>query len=1083
MKKLSLLFLVFSISLTSQQIDFSKLKEIKTRSIGPAGMSGRVTAIDVVTNDPEIIYAGTASGGLWKSESGGVEWTPIFDEQLTISIGAVAIQQSNPDVIWVGTGEGNPRNSLTGGYGLYKSLDAGKTWKLVGLEKTRNIHRIIIDKDNPNTVYVGSIGSPWGEHPERGVFKTTDGGKTWSKSLFVNNITGCADLVVDPTNPNKLIAAMWEHSRKPWTFNSGGEGSGMYITYDGGDNWKKIGEDDGLPKGNLGRIGLAIAPSNPKFVYALVEAKKNALYKSEDGGFKWKMVNDKSSGRGPDGIGNRPFYYSDLAVDPINENRIYSIFTYINVSEDGGKSFSQLMPAYGTSVGVHPDHHAWWIHPEDPNYMIDGNDGGLNITRDRGKTWRFAENIPVAQFYHISVDNEFPYNVYGGMQDNGSWAGPAYVLKDQGIRNSYWQELMFGDGFDVVPDPKDSRYGYGMSQQGNVGRYDRLTGNAKMIKPTHPNVDVKLRFNWNSAISMNPIDSATIYFGSQFVHKSMDKGHTWDIISPDLTTNNPDKQKQHESGGITMDATGAENHCTILAIEPSTFDENILWVGTDDGNIQLTQDGGKTWTNVSQNIKGIPSVAWIPQIRASKFNKAEAYVVVNNYRQFDFTPYLFRTRDFGKTWENILDGKDETFGYTLSVIQDFEQPNLLFLGTEYGLYISIDEGKNWTKWTNNYPNVSTIDLAIHPREHDLVIGTFGRAAYVLDDIRPFRAMAKEGKQVLDDTLYLFSPPDAFLTQTQQPSGTRFGANAIFNGENRQGGAMITYSINKPEDKKEAIKEDKKKKDSKKKDETVTAKEEKPAVKYDSIIFEVFNDKNELIRTIKEKAPKENGVHRMYWYMREKGKQRPSRRKARENASEPRGVTVLPGTYKIKLHFGNQTKEETLKVAYDPRVEMPFEVLKNQYDLLKQLEDKMDVAGKATQQLLESKEIVEDYQKRLKAQKKKEKYEDLLKSHKEILKSIDGLLDDMLGKEDKRQGITDTEYPSTVSYLYTASRYINSLLQNPGKTETTLVKNADEKVSAVIAKINEFYKQDWPAYKASVENLNLSPFEEVEELKY
>ncbi len=431
MKKTFLLILLIPFLGFSQQLDLEKLKNLKPRSIGPAGMSGRVTAIDVVTNQPEIIYIGTASGGLWKSESGGVDWKPIFDKYGPMSIGAVAIQQSNPDVIWAGTGEGNPRNSLTGGYGLYKSLDAGNTWKLVGLEKTRNIHKIIIDKDNPNTVYVGAIGSPWGAHPERGVFKTTDGGKTWTKSLFVNNKTGCADLVVDPTNPNKLIAAMWEHTRKPWIFKSGGEGSGLYITYDSGENWKKLTDKDGLPEGNLGRIGLAIAPSNPKFIYALVEAKKNALYKSEDGGFKWEMVNDKSSGRGPDGIGNRPFYYSDIAVDPINENRIYSVFTYVNVSEDGGKSFKQLMPAYGTSVGVHPDHHAWWIHPTNPNFMIDGNDGGLNITRDRGKTWRFVENLPIAQFYHINVDMDFPYNIYGGLQDNGSWAGPAYVLKDQ----------------------------------------------------------------------------------------------------------------------------------------------------------------------------------------------------------------------------------------------------------------------------------------------------------------------------------------------------------------------------------------------------------------------------------------------------------------------------------------------------------------------------------------------------------------------------------------------------------------------------------------------------------------------------
>jgi len=1078
MKKAFLIALIIPLFTFAQHLNLEKLKNIKPRSIGPAGMSGRVTAIDVLINDPSIIYVGTASGGLWKSESGGVAWEPIFEKQDVASIGAVAIQQSNPDIIWAGTGEGNPRNSLTGGYGLYKSLDAGKTWKLVGLEKTRNIHRIIIDKDNPNTVYVGAIGSPWGEHPERGVFKTTDGGKTWTKSLFVNDSTGCSDLVVDSSNPNKLIAAMWEHSRKPWTFNSGGEGSGMYITYNGGENWRKLNSEDGLPKGNLGRIGLAIAPSNPKIVYALVEAKKNALYKSEDGGFKWNMVNDKSSGRGTGGIGDRPFYYSDIHVDPLNENRIYSIFTYVNISEDGGKSFKRLIPTYNTNVGVHPDHHAWYIHPTNPNFMIDGNDGGLNITHDRGKTWRFVENLPVAQFYHISTDNEFPYNVYGGMQDNGSWIGPAYVLKSQGIRNSYWQELMFGDGFDVVPDPKNSRYGYSMSQQGYVGRYDRVTGNAKMIRPTHPNANVKLRFNWNSAISMNPIDEETIYFGTQFVHKSTDKGHTWKIISPDLTTNNKDKQKQHESGGITMDATGAENHCTILVVEPSSLAENLMWVGTDDGNIQLTKNGGETWENVSKNIKNMPKEAWVAQIRASKFNKGEAYAVVNNYRQFDFKPYLFRTRDFGKTWENLVEDKPETFGYSLAVIQDLAAPNLLFLGTEYGLYISIDEGKNWTKWTNDYPTVSTMDLAIHPKEHDLIIGTFGRAAYVLDDIRPFRAMAKNGSQILNETLYLFIPPSAFITQNQEPLGTRFGANAIFNGENRPRGAMISYSINHPKgtskEKGQTLKVNKEK---------VATKSSKPSVKFDTLYFEVFNKNNERIRSIKMKAPEKNGVHRMYWNLDEKGKSRPSRQVSKKNSPEPSGIAVLPGTYTLKMHFGNKTVTEKITVDIDPRIQISYDDLKAKYDLQKKLETKTDFAGKATQELLKSKQIVEDYKKRINAQDDKEKYKDDLSLQEETLKKINGLLDDMLGKEDKRQGITATEFPSAASYLSMARNYVGGLLQKPGPTEFTLVKNADLKVSTVIENINTFFKTDWINYQKIVEKLELSPFKEIEELKY
>ncbi len=517
---LYLLMLFASISLFAQDFKMDLVQDMKPRNIGPGGMSGRVTAIDAVNSNPDIMYVGTASGGLWKSTSGGIKWEPIFDKEVTASIGAVAIQQSNPSVIWVGTGEGNPRNSLNGGFGMYKSLDGGKSWKSMGLEKTRHIHRIKIDPTDPNTVYVGAIGSPWGEHDERGVYKTTDGGETWTKILFVDNRTGVADMVMDSTNPNKLFVAMWEHKRDPWFFKSGGAGSGMYMTHDGGKNWKKLGDEDGLPKGDLGRIGIAIAPSKPNIVYALVEAKKSALYKSEDGGFKWEKINDK------EGVAERPFYYCEIYVDPQNENRVYSIFTFVDVSEDGGKNFKQLMNAYGDDItnGVHPDHHALWIHPENGQFLLNGNDGGFNISKDGGQSWRFVGNIPVAQFYHVNVDNEFPYNVYGGLQDNGSWRGPAYVWKAQGIRNSYWQEISFGDGFDVIPDQDDSRYGYTMSQQGNVQRYDHVTGNNYIVRPTPPDADTKLRFNWNSAIAQDPFSNSTVFFGSQFVHKSSDKG-------------------------------------------------------------------------------------------------------------------------------------------------------------------------------------------------------------------------------------------------------------------------------------------------------------------------------------------------------------------------------------------------------------------------------------------------------------------------------------------------------------------------------------------------------------------------------
>ena len=1044
---LSFLFLLLSFMSSSQEFSMELLKNKAPRNIGPGGMSGRVTSIDVVHANTDIMYAGTASGGLWKSTSGGIKWKPIFDNEATASIGAVAIQQSNPSVIWVGTGEGNPRNSLNGGYGIYKSLDGGKNWMLMGLEKTRHIHRVIIDPTNPNTVYAAAIGSPWGEHPERGVYKTIDGGKTWNKILYTNEKSGAADLVMDPQNPNKLIAAMWEHKRDPWFFNSGGEGSGLYSTYDGGETWKKISSDDGLPKGNLGRIGIAIAPSKPDVIYALIEAKKNALYKSIDGGDSWNMVSDNMNE-----IGNRPFYYADIYVDSQNENRLYSIFTYVNVSEDGGKSFTQLMPAYGVDNGVHPDHHAWWIHPKNGNFMIDGNDGGMNITKDGGSSWRFIGNLPVAQFYHINVDNEIPYNVYGGMQDNGSWRGPAYVWRAQGIRNSYWQEISFGDGFDVIPDKDDSQYGWTMSQQGYVSRYDWKTGNNYIVRPTHPEADVSLRFNWNAAINIDPNSNSTLYFGSQFVHKSTDKGETWNIISPDLTTNDPDKLKQHESGGLTMDATGAENHCTILVIEPSEVEADMLWVSTDDGRVHYTQNGGGQWIEVTKNIKGLPKGSWIPQIKASKTNKGEALLVANDYRRFNYTPYVYRTKNYGKTWERIVDGKDVT-SYTLSIVEDVEEPNLLFLGTDDGLYMSIDRGNKWTKWTEGFPTVSVKDLIIHPREQDLVIGTFGRAAWVLDDIRPLRAIAKN-QNLLQKSVHLFEPPTAYQAAYQQPTGSRFGGDAMFNGENRDSGAQFSYYLKLQE-----------------KDST--------EVKWDSLQLQLF-DGDRLIRTLKQKAPKENGIHTWKWNMDEKGVKRPSK-KLSKSTRESSGVRVLPGTYRAVMSYGDQTSETTIEVKSDPRIQSNATAIQAVYETSKAFEHLQEITANAVEQLVESKNIVSEFSDKL-SKKDKKSNKDALKSCKKITKKIETILALYFGKDDKRQGITSDPVVSVTERIRTALYYISTRQNGITNTERSLTAQAKTAIDSALKTTNSFFEEEWLKFQTEMEAKNLSPFKTIETFK-
>lgn len=1035
---ISILLLLIILPLPGQKLDMKRLQGLKPRSIGPAGMSGRVTAIDAVYKNPDIIYAGTASGGLWKSTSGGVQWEPIFNDQAVASIGAVAVDQQNPDVIWVGTGEGNPRNSQTSGNGVYKSLDGGKTWQHLGLDNTRNIHRVIVHPWNSDIAYVAAQGAAWGENPERGIFKTTDGGKTWQKILYVNEKTGAADLIIDPSNSNKLFAAMWEYRRWPWFFKSGGPGSGLYVTFDGGDTWKKRSDKDGLPEGELGRIGLAIARNNPNVVYALIEAKKNALYRSDDGGFKWRKTADKN-------IGNRPFYYAEIHVDPSNENRIYNLYSVVSMSEDGGKTFETLIPW----SRVHPDHHAWWIHPDDPDFMIDGNDGGMAITRDRGKTWRFVENLPVAQFYHINVDMETPYNVYGGMQDNGSWRGPSQVWRSGGILNSYWEEVSFGDGFDVVPDPADSRYGYSMWQGGNLLRYDLHTGNIKYIRPVNPE-GVTLRFNWNAGIAADPFDAATIYYGSQLLHKSTDRGDTWKIISPDLTSNDPEKQKQLESGGLTYDVTQAENFTTIITIAPSQVQQGVIWVGTDDGNVQVTDDGGRSWRNVTGNIQGVPKGSWVAQIRASDYEAGGAFAVINNYRHDDWTPYVYQTKDFGKSWKRLVD-EGEIFGYALSIAQDPVEPKLLFLGMEFGLYLSIDGGENWSKWSNGYPTVSTMDLIIHPRDYDLVIGTFGRAAYILDDVRPLRDLSQKGTALLEKPLHLFPVPDAVLAVYKQPAGSHFAAEAEFSGENRPYGALITFSLNYDTTAATAVNSEEEKNEA----------EAKKAAKPDSVTIEILNAANEVIRAFK--APAKNGINRTAWDLSRKGKRFPETPKPPKNAPEPAGPAVLPGDYKLRLTHRGQTDSASVKVMFDPRLQIAEAQLQRGEELMARLGKSIDLATEAADRIREAQKSIDLVSGQL-----KEREDDAAKSLKEESKAVRDSLKTMLEKivEKEIQGIYRD--PGLVnSKLERANYYLQSGWEISGEAELA-IQHAEKSVQEIVTAVNDFFEKRWPKFRRAVE---------------
>ena len=1074
----------------AQELNEDHWKALAPRNIGPAGMSGRVTGFDVHPADRDKIYVATASGGLWMSNNGGVNFQPLFDREKYLSIGAVAVSDANPNIVWAGTGEGNPRNSANYGGGIYRSLDGGKNWELMGLENTRHIYRILPHPTDENTVYVGAMGSMWAPNPERGVYRTTNGGKSWEKVLYVDEGTGIADFVMDPANPDKLVAATWTFDRDPWFFNSGGPGSGIWISNDGGDNWERRTAKDGLPKGNLGRIGLAIAASDPDIIYALVEAKENGLYKSTDGGETFSLVSTKN-------IGTRPFYYAELYVDPTNPNVIYNVHTYVDKSTDGGRSFTEIAN-YGNSV--HPDHHAFWIDPNDPEFLIDGNDGGMNISRDAGKTWRFVGNLPLAQFYHINYDMSYPYLVGGGLQDNGSWVGPSQGLKSGGITGSDWQEVYFGDGFDMIFKPDQPDVVYAASQGGALGRVHRSTGKTISIKPIHPD-DVFLRFNWNAPIAQSPRDANTIYMGSQFVHKSTDAGNTWEIISPDLTTNDSTKQRQDVSGGLTIDATQAENHTTLLAIVPeatgNTRGDSVIWVGSDDGLLHLTRNGGRTWTELSGKLTGANPNSWIPYIESSSSNPGEAFVVVNDYRRGDYRPMVYHTTNYGDSFTRIVD-ENKVMGHAQAIVQDPVEDNLLFLGTDQGLWFSLDYGETWTRHDAGFPHVSTRDLKIHPREHDLIIATFGRAAWILDDIRPFRNLAREGMEILQDSFVVFDAPDAYQWEYRSYQGTRFYGQADFQGDDRRYGAMLTYWV-KPGGPSKMVDPD-----SVDVSQMVgyalldpEAKEDVPgretgsmraafadadnpveavAAPKDKIKIQVIDvQSGDTIRTYTEQ-PKW-GMNRSSWNLRRDGILTPSRRERREDADTPSGMSVVPGTYRLLLTYGDHRDETTVTVHADPRDTFNGSGRYTQRDALyREYEAKTEQVTAAFDRLQEARKSLGRVSEVLKSAPKEVK-DSLDADRKELVKQIDDLEEILMEPEDLK-GIQRN--PTNLqSYMGDARRYVSQTEGRPNQLARLAMDQYTAKADDFIRRVNNFLTGDLQDFREEVQAADLSLFGELE----
>src|SRR5437660_1401783 len=862
------------------------------RNIGSATMSGRISAM-AATREPSgkiTLFVGAASGGVWKSDDGGTRYRPVFDEQPVQSVGAIAIDPNNTKNVWVGTGESWKRNSASIGDGVYKSIDGGETWTHVGLDKSERIAQIVVSPKNSDTVFAAVPGALWSDSPDRGLYKTSDGGKTWTQILKGPNLsTGCTDIAIDPTNPDIMFASLWDFRRKGWEYRSGGDGptspsaSGLFRSTDGGNTWTEITPEGnkGFAKKPYGRIAIAIAPSNAKRVYAFVESPESALFVSDDGGMTWDK-RDKSNW-----MVWRPFYFAKLIVDPKNPDRLFKPDGALILSEDGGKSFAVV----GGFQGTHGDAHDVWIDSTNTQTVFSGDDGGMWYSYNGGSKWWKGQNLPVSQFYHVSVDDNDPYRVYGGLQDNSSWVGESQY--PGGITNSQWENMYNGDGFWMFPDPADPDYIYAEYQGGEIGRVNRYTHEARNIKP-RPNYKEKLRFNWNTPIALSPNEKGTIYIGAQFLFRSRDQGQTWDRISPDLTTNDPEKQKQEQSGGVTVDNSSAEMHTTIYSISESPKDKSLIWAGTDDGNLQLTRDGGKTWTNVVGNIPNLPKNSWVSWVQASNFDAATAYAAFDRHTFGDMAPYVFKTTDYGNTWTPLVTSEESKFvrGYAHVIKEDLVKPNLLFLGTEFGLYVSIDGGKNWAQFKgNHFPAVAVRDLAIQPRENDLILATHGRGIWIVDDITPLRALTPD--LLTQEVAFVSARP---VQQRIEGSGGWANGDAVFVGDNPPDAAVITYY-------------------------------QRARHLFGKLKLEILDESGRVLDELP--ASKRPGLNRVTWPMRAKPPRVPPA--AQIAGSGTVGPRLVPGTYTVRLTKAGKVSEAKLKVSLDRRAKFNDSDRKQQFD--------------------------------------------------------------------------------------------------------------------------------------------------------
>lgn len=853
------------------------LKLLSGRSIGPANMGGRISDFAVVESNPSTFYVATGTGGLFKTNNRGTTWSAPFEKEAVASIGAVAVWQRNPSVVWVGTGEANSRNSSSWGKGVYRSLDGGASWAHLGLDATRHIARVVLDPADSNTAYVAALGRLWGENPERGVFKTRDGGRTWEQVLKVDAKTGAVDLRMDPSDSRVLYAAMYSRMRRPWAYQAGGASGGIYRTRDAGRSWTKLSQ--GLPA-RTGRIGLDVYRKEPRHVYAVIESdeggqldefedrsRAGGIYRSDDQGDHWVRL----SGYAP-----RPFYFSQIRVQPDDESRIYVLGTDVFVSDDGGRTFRTR-----GARNLHPDAHAMWIDPLHPDDLLLGTDGGTFQSFDRGDNWRFLNNLAIGEFYTVTLDNRRPYWVYGGLQDNQSWGGPSSSRfdpdpfldepKHDGITNDQWFCLGGGDGFYVAVDPTDPDLVYHESQGAFLERVDLSTGARRQIRPSNREGQPRFRFNWNSPFVLSPHDPSVLWLGGNHVFRLYDHGEKWEEVSPDLTT--------QDAAKMVTGGSAAETYCTITTLQESPRVKGLLWVGTDDGKLWLTRDGGGHWTDLTARLRGVPKGSYVARVEASHHDPAVAYVAIDAHRTDDLHPYLLATRDYGNTWTSLASGLPASTPVQV-VREGLVNPQLLFAGTEFGLYASLDRGLHWMKF-GELPTVAVDDIAIHPRERDLVVATHGRSLYVIDDIG---ALEHWSPSVLRDSVTLFPPRAAYGFHRRTMSG--LWGQGMFSAKNPAAGGMIDYFVTRDLDQEVSI--------------TIA----------DSADHEVR----------KLSGPGTPGLHRITWDLQAR---EPSERIARSETDQ--AVFVPAGRYTVKLSYGkSRERRESLPVEIERGAEPPAE---------------------------------------------------------------------------------------------------------------------------------------------------------------